>query len=103
MNNKGVVLQIVRELHSTGVIELQLLAGGLPDPARNFYFADIISLPVMGTGLGKEHSVTMLQPVNGTCPSHHLFQIPFVPGKQDGEGGQRKVFWRICCSLQEYL
>ncbi|MNC74936.1 hypothetical protein D3C75_1263780 [compost metagenome] len=57
----------------------------------------------MGAGLGHQNLIPVLELLQRTGPADKLRQIPLMPGKQNGEGGQRHILRRIRRHLQKRL
>ena len=63
------------------MIDDQLAAHVLAQPAGNFDGADIILNPMVGAGFADENFVAGPQSIDGFGAAHHRFQIALVAGK----------------------
>ena len=91
VNDESIGRKILWKFCTTAGFDLQLPAGVLVQPARDFYGADIIALAVVCTAFGNEDGIAILKLVNGVHTMNCLRQKALVTGHEDGEGGQQDI------------
>ncbi|MMZ65061.1 hypothetical protein D1872_274360 [compost metagenome] len=85
------------------MLNRQLLAAPLPQPARDLHRTDIIALTVVSASLGNQDPIPFLQSSNRAYSLDELRQMPLGSGEQDRERCERHVQGRIRSGLHEYL
>ena len=83
--------EVGREVLTLQVLELQLAADVLGQPARDLHPADVLADGVVGAGLRHQHPVAGAQGADGDGPLHQDVQVALQPGEEDGERGQRHL------------
>ncbi len=74
-----------------------------PDKIRQFYGADILALPVVGTALGDQDSILIFQQIQGSCAVHGGLKVSLISCEQDRERSQRNILRHVGGNLFESL
>ena len=77
--------EVVGEVVALDVVEFELAADVLRQPARDLDAADVLADGVVRAGLGDEHAVAGLQVVDGQRPADELDQVALEAGEEDRE------------------
>lgn len=88
VDHKGVRGDVLWEFGAGAELEIQGLSGVLTQPGWQFYGADVVTLAVMGTALGDENRVPVLEIFQGGNACHGCLQEAFVVCHQDGKRSQ---------------
>ena len=95
--------QVFGIFHPAGVLEHELLAGVLPQPARDLHGADVVRLPVVRAAFRHQNTVAVFQSFDRPRAAHERLKVALVACEEDRKRGERHIARRIGRDFREDL